>query len=88
MEPDPLLELADDAAAQGEFESAYHLLMAALHLAEHQGNHDAVMHIGTAGRRLGVAAVSAGRTALFEQLDAQAEAARLRLERAGHVPTA
>ena len=83
MEPEPLLDLADDAAAEGEFESAYHLLMGALHLAEHRGNYDAVMHIGAAGRRLGVAAVSAGRTPLFEALDAQAEAARLRLAAAG-----
>ena len=91
MEPEPLLELADDAAAEGGFESAYHLLMAALHLAERQRNHDAVMHIGAAGRRLGVAAVRTGATALFEELDARAEAARLRLKSAGQVgraPTA
>ena len=85
MKPEPLIELADAAAGEGELVSAYHLLMAALHLAEHQCNHAAVMHIGAAGRRLGVAAVRAGPAALFEQLDAQAEAARLRLERAGQV---
>jgi hypothetical protein len=91
MEPDSLLELADDAAAEAEYETAYHLLMAALHLAERQGNHDVVMHVGAAGRRLGVAALAAGHTQLFERLDVQAEAARLRLERAGQVgraPTA
>lgn len=88
MKPEALLELADDAAAEGEFESAYHLLMAALHLAERHGDHDLVMHVGAAGRRLGVAALRAGPSELFEQLDAQAEAARLRLEKAGRVPTA
>ena len=40
--------------------------MAALHLAEHRGEPDAVMHIGAAGRRIGVAV----------------EAVRLRLESA------
>ncbi|HEX7053081.1 MAG TPA: hypothetical protein VF211_03995 [Burkholderiales bacterium] len=91
MEPEALLELADDAAGEGEYESACHLLMAALHLAEHRADYDAVLHVGAAGRRLGVAAVGAGRSGLFEELDARAEAARLRLERAGQLgraPTA
>jgi hypothetical protein len=85
MEPQSLLELADDAAAEGEYQAAYHLLMAALHLAERRGDHEAVMHVGAAGRRLGVAAVRAGHATLFERLDARAEAARLRLERAGQI---
>jgi hypothetical protein len=82
MEPDSLLELADDAAAEGEYESAYHLLMAALHLAEHRGDHDAAMHIGAAGRRLGVAASARGRMRLFDELDARAEEVCRRLESA------
>ena len=94
MEPDALLQLADDAAAEGEYESAYHLMMAALHLAEHCHDHDAVMHIGAAGRRIGVAveavapphrlsrdeAKKRGHSAIFDQLDAHVEAVRLRLE--------
>lgn len=85
MELEPLLELADDAAAEGEYEGAFHLLMAALHMTEHRGDYDAVMRIGAAGRRLGVSAVRSGRMALFEQLDARAEAVRLRLESAGEI---
>ena len=96
MEPDSLLELANDAAAQGEYETAYHLLMAGLHLADHRGDADAVMRIGAAGRRIGVAveavvpahrlsreqAQKRGHSALFDQLDVHAEAVRLRLESA------
>jgi hypothetical protein len=96
MEPDLLLELADDAAAEGEYESAFHLLMAALHLAEHRGDHDAVMRAGAAGRRIGVAveavvpphrisrseAKRRGNVAIFDQLDVHAEAVRLRVESA------
>ena len=96
MEPDALLELANDAAAEAEYETAYHLLMAALHLAEHRGNHDAVMRIGAAGRRIGVAveaiapphrlsreaAKKRGHSAIFDQFDVHAEAVRLRLESA------
>jgi hypothetical protein len=96
MEPDSLLELADDASAEGEYECAYHLLMAALHLAEHHGDHDAVMRAGAAGRRIGVAveavvpphrisrseASRRGDVAVFDRLDVHAEAVRLRLESA------
>lgn len=99
MEPDSLLELADDAAAQAEYETAYHLLMAALHLADHRGDHDAVMRIGAAGRRIGVAveavapahrlsraeAKKRGHTAIFDQFDVHAEAVRLRVESAEEV---
>jgi hypothetical protein len=99
MEPQPLLELADDAAVEGEYESAYHLLMAALHLADHRGDYEAAMHVGAAGRRLGAAleavtpphplsrqeAKKRRHTALYDQLDAQAEAVRLRLESAGQL---
>ena len=99
MEPDSLLELADDAAAEAEYEAAYHLLVAGLHLAEHRGDHDAVMRIGAAGRRIGVAveavvpphrlsrgeAKKRGHTAIFDQFDVHAEAVRLRVESAGEV---
>ena len=99
MEPDSLLELANDAAAEGEYETAYHLLMAALHLADHRGHADAVMRIGAAGRRIGVAveavvpphrlsraeAKKRGHSAIFEQFDVHAEAVRLRIESAEEV---
>ena len=99
MEPDSLLELADDAAAEAEYEAAYHLLVAGLHLAEHRGDHDAVMRIGAAGRRIGVAveavvpphrlsrgeAKKRGHTAIFDQFDVHAEAVRLRVESAGEL---
>ena len=81
MEPDSLLELADDAAAASEYEAACHLLMAALHLAEHRSDQDAVVRIGAAGRRIGVAAKKRGHSAIFDQLDAHAEAVRSRLAR-------
>lgn len=80
MEPQSLLELADDAAAEGEYEGAYHLLMAALHLAERRGDRDAAMHIGAAGRRIGVRAKKRGHAAIFDRFDAQAEAVQRRLE--------
>ena len=97
MEPDSLLGLVDDAAAEAEYETAYHLLMAALHLAEHRGEYDAVTHIGATGRRIGVAveavapphrlsraqAKKRGQPAIFDQFDVHVEAVRLRLE-SGH----
>jgi hypothetical protein len=99
MEPDSLLELAGDAAAESEYETSYHLVMAALHLAEHRRDRDAAMRIGAAGRRIGAAleavapahrlsrgeAEKRGHTAIFDQFDVHAEAVRLRLESAEEV---
>ena len=38
MNLDAILELSRQAGAAGEFETSYHLLMAAVHLADHQGD--------------------------------------------------
>jgi hypothetical protein len=96
MEAQNLLELADDVAADGEYESAYHLLMAALHLAEHHGDRDAVDHIAMTGARLAAAveavvpphrlsreqAAKRGHHAIYDSLETHANAVRLRMESA------
>jgi hypothetical protein len=96
MELEAILELCDDAAAQSEYDTAYHLLMAALYVAEHRRDRDAVERIAATGARLGAAveAVSPphrlsrdeahkrGHTAIYDSLDAHAKAVRLRLDSA------
>lgn len=88
-----VLKLNADAAAEGEFEVAYHLLLAALHVAE--GRKDALVldRITQLAREQGAAiervqpphplsrkqAHLRGQTALFDSLLAHIEAVRLRL---------
>ena len=102
MELETILELSDDAAAEGEYETAYHLLMAALHVAEHRSDHDAVERIAAVGARLGAAveavtpphrvsrdeARTRGHTAIFDSLETHAKAVRLRLESAARLAKA
>ena len=94
MEPEPLLDLAETAAVDGEYEAAYHLLMATLHVAEHRRETAPLRHVVEAGRRIAIAiealtpphrlarqhAQLRGQPSIFEQLEVHAEAVRLRLE--------
>ena len=90
---DELLQLNRRAAEQGDFEVAYHLLMAALHHADHARDQRAVDEIGRLGREQGEAlervkpvhalsrrqAHLRGQTAIFDSFGAHVEAVRLRL---------
>jgi len=94
MEPESLLDLAETAAMEGEYEAAYHLLMATLHVVEHRRDTAAIRRVVEAGRRIGAAveavtpphrlarqhAQTRGQQSIFEQLEVHAEAVRLRLE--------
>ena len=81
------------AAADGDFEAAYHLLMAALHVADHAANEAALARIGDTAREQAAAveavrpphhlsrhqALARGQTAVFDSFIAHLEAVRLRL---------
>jgi len=89
-----LLELNRRAAGQGAFEVAYHLLMAALHFADHNRDTVALEEIARLGREQGQAlervtpphmlsrrqAHLRGQTAIFDSFAAHVEAVRLRLQ--------
>jgi hypothetical protein len=91
---DEVLKLNADAAAHGEYEVAYHLLMASLHVAEGQKNVSALDRITERAKEQGAAiervqlphqlsrkqAQLRGQTALFDSLLAHIEAVRLRLQ--------
>jgi hypothetical protein len=88
-----LLELNQRAAKQGDFEVAYHLLMAALHAADHARELGALDDIARRGREQGEAlervkpphalsrrhADLRGQTSVFDSFAAHVEAVRLRL---------
>ena len=90
---DEVLKLNAAAAAQGDYEVAYHLLMAALHVADHAKDLAAVDRISTRAREQGAAlerlqpphhlarrqAQLRGQTALFDSLITHVDAVRLRL---------
>jgi hypothetical protein len=90
---DQILALNERAAAAGDYEVAYHLLMAALHAADHAKDRAALDRILALSRRQGAAvdaeqpphqlsraqAHARGQTALFESLAAHIEAVRLRM---------
>jgi len=89
-----ILRLNADAAAQGDYEVAYHLLMAALHVADDAHDFAALERITRAAKEQG-AQVEAVRpphplsraqaqlrrqTSLFDSLGAHIDAVRLRLK--------
>ena len=89
-----LLGLNRRAADDGDYEVAYHLLMAALHLADHAKDLAALERIAQLANEEGQAvervqpqhhlsrhqAQLRGQTALFDSLAAHIEAVRLRLQ--------
>ena len=89
-----ILRLNADAAAQGEYEVAYHLLMAALHVADHAHDFGALERITRLTKEQGaqVEAIEPphhlsrahaqlrGQTAVFDSLIAHIDAVRLRLQ--------
>jgi hypothetical protein len=88
-----ILKLNGEAAASGEYEVAYHLLMAALHVVDHGRDPKALERIAALAREQGEAlervqpphqlsrsqAQQRGQTALYDSLAAHIEAVRLRL---------
>ena len=92
-----LLALNRRAADEGDFEVAYHLLMAALHFVDHAKDLDALEEIARLGREQGQALENVpshplsrrqahlrGQTALFDSFAAHVEAVRLRLTSERH----
>ena len=89
-----ILELNRRAAARGDFEVAYHLLMAALHAADDAGDEQSLQGIRELARQQGEAveavqpshhlsrklAQARGQTAVFDSFIAHLEAVRLRLQ--------
>ena len=89
-----ILRLNADAAAQGDYEVAYHLLMAALHVVDHTHDFAALELITKLTKEQGaqVEAVRPphhlsraqaqlrGQTSLFDSLAAHIEAVRLRMQ--------
>jgi hypothetical protein len=89
-----VLKLNGEAAARGEYEVAYHLLMAALHVADHAKNSQVLERIAALARQQAEAieriepphnlsrsqAHMRGQAALYDSLAAHIEAVRLRLQ--------
>jgi len=89
-----LLELNGKAAGDGEYEAAYHLLMAALHVVDHAKDLGALERIAQLAREQGAAiermqpphplsrsqAQLRGQTTVFDSLAAHIDAVRLRLQ--------
>ena len=94
MNLDAILELSREAAAAGEFEAAYHLLMAAVHLLDHRGDMAALERLGALAREQGelveavrpphrlsrAYAAARGHTALFDTLGTHVRSVQLRHE--------
>jgi len=90
---DELLALDHQAVDGGDYEVAYHLLMAALHIAEHAKDLAGLERIAQLSKEQGTAVERAqparhlsrrhaqgrGQTALFDSLATHIEAVRLRL---------
>ena len=93
---DEILELNRRAAQEGDFEVAYHLLMAALHYVDHAGDEAALARLVELARKQASAVEAVapahhlsrrlaqvrGQTALYDSFQAHAEAVRLRLQSA------
>lgn len=91
---DELLELNARAAGEGNYEAAYHLLMAALHCAEHDGDATLLGRLAAIAKKQGAEiealkpahhlsrqhAQARGQTAVFDSYLAHVEAVRLRME--------
>ena len=94
---DRLLALFAECSSAGEYESAYHLLMAAVHLADHRADSESLAAIEEAAGALERAIEAAspshplaraqaeqrGQHSLCESLRVHIEAVRLRLRSAG-----
>jgi hypothetical protein len=92
MDPDAILELGRQAGAEGEFETAYHMLMAAVHLADRRGDMPALQRVAALAKeqdealealrprhRLSrVHAADRGHVALFETLATHIRSVELR----------
>ena len=90
---DRLMDLHLRAAAEGEYEAAYHCLMAALHMADHRGDVDALDEVDAAVKEVGVTieslspahtlsranAEKRGQPSLAESMAAHVQAVRARL---------
>lgn len=88
-----LMNLQARAAAEGEYEVAYHCLMAALHLADHRGDQNALDEVDTAVKDIGATieslspahalsranAEKRGQPALVDSMSAHVQAVRARL---------
>jgi hypothetical protein len=91
-----IIELNARAAAQGDYEAAYHLLMAALHCADHARDQQALELLTKLACEQGAAveaiepahhpsrshAKARGQTALYESLLTHIDAVRLRIDSA------
>ena len=91
---DELIELNARAAADGNYEAAYHLLMAALHCVEHDGDAALLARLVAIAKKQGADiealkpahhlcrqhAQVRGQTAVFDSFLAHVEAVRLRME--------
>ncbi|HWI38098.1 MAG TPA: hypothetical protein VNU64_16685 [Burkholderiales bacterium] len=75
-----ILELNRRAAAQGEFEVAYHLLMAALHAADREANEEALTAVKPPHHLSRRQALARGQTSVFDSFVAHLDAVRLRLQ--------
>ena len=93
-----ILELNRQAAARGEYEVAYHLLMAALHCIDDSGDPSALDPLAALARDQGQQvesvqpphhlarrqARSRGQTALYDSFQAHVDAVRLRMQSSRH----
>ncbi len=94
MDLETILDLSEQAAAAGEFEVSYHLLMAAVHLADHRGDMPGLGRVAMVAKSQGERiealtpahrlsrsyAAARGHTALFDTLQTHVRSVELRHE--------